>query len=384
MSACSAPLRRLDPGTALRRLDLAARVPSVGSVLGKRLGQSAAPPSRRSVLRIGRMESADPSDHRRARAPVPRPALPDPVPRRRRARFTAITSSSLPMAVRRSTRATCCSGARHATAVRRRRRSGEGGGGGSRPDEGGVYRSTGPSLESGPTRQLYSAGPERENSPRSGASTCDAGASDGIRRRGMATAGARGPASRTLSTATARSFELLVETLATERKARGAGRPRGHHGRNRRAVGSKPHPAVRTMEAPGRRQRRCCGCSDWSRQADNRRQFDEPKQPKGIAMARRSQVRPAATISAAAAAVPDRRAAPTGALDMLPVVPDPTGRGERAWNILRRLPITEGEHAGKRIGDTCAAVDAALHEADLRPYRRSRLAGVARSFRQHR
>ena len=36
---------------------------------------------------------------------------------------------------------------------------------------------------------------------------------------------------------------------------------------------------------------------------------------------------------------------------MLPVVPDPTGRGARAWKILRRLPITEGTHAGKRIGE---------------------------------
>jgi phage terminase large subunit-like protein len=44
-------------------------------------------------------------------------------------------------------------------------------------------------------------------------------------------------------------------------------------------------------------------------------------------------------------------AAPTCALDMLPIVPDPTGRGARAWEILKRLPITEGEHAGKRIGD---------------------------------
>lgn len=43
--------------------------------------------------------------------------------------------------------------------------------------------------------------------------------------------------------------------------------------------------------------------------------------------------------------------APTCALDMLPVVPDPTGRGARAWEILRRLPITEGTHAGKRIGE---------------------------------
>ena len=40
-------------------------------------------------------------------------------------------------------------------------------------------------------------------------------------------------------------------------------------------------------------------------------------------------------------------AAPTCALDMLPIVADPTGRGARAWEILKRLPITEGEHAGK-------------------------------------
>jgi len=44
-------------------------------------------------------------------------------------------------------------------------------------------------------------------------------------------------------------------------------------------------------------------------------------------------------------------AAPSCALDMLPIVADPTGRGARAWEILKRLPITEGEHAGKRIVD---------------------------------
>jgi phage terminase large subunit-like protein len=42
----------------------------------------------------------------------------------------------------------------------------------------------------------------------------------------------------------------------------------------------------------------------------------------------------------------------TGPLDMIPVVPDPTSRGARAWSILSRLPITEGEHAGRLIGDT--------------------------------
>lgn len=40
-----------------------------------------------------------------------------------------------------------------------------------------------------------------------------------------------------------------------------------------------------------------------------------------------------------------------GPLDMIPVVPDPTGRGARAWSILARLPITEGEHAGRLIGE---------------------------------
>lgn len=41
-----------------------------------------------------------------------------------------------------------------------------------------------------------------------------------------------------------------------------------------------------------------------------------------------------------------------GPLDMIPAVPDPTGRGARAWNILKRLPITEGVDAGKRFGQT--------------------------------
>lgn len=44
--------------------------------------------------------------------------------------------------------------------------------------------------------------------------------------------------------------------------------------------------------------------------------------------------------------------APTCALDMIPETKDPTGRGAKAWEIMRRLPITEGEHAGKRMGDT--------------------------------
>lgn len=42
---------------------------------------------------------------------------------------------------------------------------------------------------------------------------------------------------------------------------------------------------------------------------------------------------------------------PAGPLDMIPLVPDPTGRGARAWRILARLPITEGEHAGRLIGE---------------------------------
>lgn len=41
---------------------------------------------------------------------------------------------------------------------------------------------------------------------------------------------------------------------------------------------------------------------------------------------------------------------PHTALDMIPETLDPTGRGARAWSILLRLPITEGEHAGLRVG----------------------------------
>lgn len=40
-----------------------------------------------------------------------------------------------------------------------------------------------------------------------------------------------------------------------------------------------------------------------------------------------------------------------GPLDMIPVVSDPTGRGAHALRIFNNLTITEGEHAGKRIGD---------------------------------
>jgi phage terminase large subunit-like protein len=41
----------------------------------------------------------------------------------------------------------------------------------------------------------------------------------------------------------------------------------------------------------------------------------------------------------------------TGPLDMIPIGSDPTGRGARAWKIFSNLTITEGEHAGKRIGE---------------------------------
>jgi len=50
-----------------------------------------------------------------------------------------------------------------------------------------------------------------------------------------------------LTDATARSFELLVETLATERKARDLVEKAGITVSTGRG-GVKPHPAVRTME----------------------------------------------------------------------------------------------------------------------------------------
>jgi phage terminase large subunit-like protein len=42
---------------------------------------------------------------------------------------------------------------------------------------------------------------------------------------------------------------------------------------------------------------------------------------------------------------------PQTALDLIPEVADPTGRGSRAWSILSRLTLTEGEFAGRRIGE---------------------------------
>src|SRR6476661_7113011 len=45
--------------------------------------------------------------------------------------------------------------------------------------------------------------------------------------------------------------------------------------------------------------------------------------------------------------------APQTALDMVPVADDPSGRGARAWEILSRLTLTEGEFAGRRIGEHC-------------------------------
>ena len=42
---------------------------------------------------------------------------------------------------------------------------------------------------------------------------------------------------------------------------------------------------------------------------------------------------------------------PRCALDLIPETADPTGRGERAWQIFSRLPIVEGPHAGVRIGE---------------------------------
>jgi hypothetical protein len=40
-----------------------------------------------------------------------------------------------------------------------------------------------------------------------------------------------------------------------------------------------------------------------------------------------------------------------GPIDMIPATRDLTGRGAAAWEIMSRLPITEGEHAGKLIGE---------------------------------
>jgi phage terminase large subunit-like protein len=42
---------------------------------------------------------------------------------------------------------------------------------------------------------------------------------------------------------------------------------------------------------------------------------------------------------------------PTTASDLIPSCQDCTGRGAAAWAILSMLRLTEGEHAGKRIGD---------------------------------
>jgi phage terminase large subunit-like protein len=41
---------------------------------------------------------------------------------------------------------------------------------------------------------------------------------------------------------------------------------------------------------------------------------------------------------------------PQTAADLIPAISDPTGRGARAWAIMSLLPLTEGEHAGKLIG----------------------------------
>jgi P27 family predicted phage terminase small subunit len=53
---------------------------------------------------------------------------------------------------------------------------------------------------------------------------------------------------RTLKASTARSFELLVETLATERKARELVERHGITIRTGHGGSAKPYPAVRTME----------------------------------------------------------------------------------------------------------------------------------------
>ncbi len=41
---------------------------------------------------------------------------------------------------------------------------------------------------------------------------------------------------------------------------------------------------------------------------------------------------------------------PQTAIDLIPETLDPTGRGERAWQILSRLLLIEGQYAGRRIG----------------------------------
>lgn len=55
-------------------------------------------------------------------------------------------------------------------------------------------------------------------------------------------------AAGTLSGTTAKQFELLVETLATERQARDLVAAEGITVKTGRGEGVKPHPAVRTME----------------------------------------------------------------------------------------------------------------------------------------
>ena len=154
----------------------------------------------------------------------------------------------------------------------------------------------------------------------------------------------------TLTDSTARSFELLVETLATERKARDLVEKAGITVSTGRG-GVKPHPAVRTMETAR------------VQAAALLRLFRlDPGNPAKTAVSRRREAKEKEIPMGRGSAVTSKRypaplplfpiaTAPTCALDMLPVVPDPTGRGARAWEILRRLPITEGTHAGKRIGE---------------------------------
>ena len=119
------------------------------------------------------------------------------------------------------------------------------------------------------------------------------------------------PAARragTLSTATVRSFELLVETLATERKARELVDRDGITVETGRGGVSRTRPCGR-WRRPGCRQRRCCGCSDWSPASRQPAPIHKPKNRRDRHGAAFSSETGPATISAAGAAVPITRRA---------------------------------------------------------------------------
>ena len=151
MSAGSAPLRRLDPGAMLRRLDLAARVPSVGerarqASQAERRAAKPTHPFYGSAEWKALIRQIIAARGRRCQDPHCRTPYRGEGGKVYGDHIVELADGGAPLDESNVLlRCASCHGRKTQEAKRQRA------GGRSRPDQGGVYRSTGPSLESGPT-----------------------------------------------------------------------------------------------------------------------------------------------------------------------------------------------------------------------------------------